>query len=80
MMNNDYTPYLRDDLGANYKKEETEFVLWAPVSEKVTLNLEQNDNTFKKYPLNKEDNGVFRLIVKGDLLNKKYFYFLGSIL
>ena len=74
MMNNDYTPYLRDDLGANYKKEETEFVLWAPVSEKVTLNLEQNDNTFKKYPLNKEDNGVFRLIVKGDLLNKKYFY------
>lgn len=73
-MNQQFIPYLGDDLGANYHKKYTEFVLWAPLSNKVTLNLENKDHTFSPYLLNKEDNGVFRISVKGDYLNRKYNY------
>ena len=74
MRKEDYPIYLGDDLGANYTKKATEFVLWAPVSEKVILNLEDNRENFKQYELNKEENGVFRIVVKGNHLNKKYYY------
>ena len=70
-----YTPYLGDDLGANYHKKYTEFVLWAPISSKVTLNLEtKQEKVFNKYEMIPEENGVFRLSIKGDFLNRKYYY------
>ena len=43
----DYKPYLGDDLGATYNKKSTKFVLWAPVSSAVTLNIEDKENKFK---------------------------------
>ena len=71
----EYVPYFNDDLGATYHPEYTEFVLWAPASSEVTLNLEsEEEKVFIKYPMNKEENGVFRLIVNGDFLNRKYYY------
>lgn len=73
-MNVDYKPYFGDDLGATYSKKSTSFVLWAPVSSEVTLNLENKNNEFDKIPLEQVEQGVFKTIVKGDLLNKKYYY------
>ena len=71
----EYVPYFNDDLGATYHPEYTEFVLWAPASSEVTLNLEsEEEKVFIKYPMNKEENGVFRLTVNGDFLNRKYYY------
>lgn len=73
-MNVDYKPYFGDDLGATYTKKSTKFVLWAPVSTSVTLNLEEKEHEFRQIPLEEVEQGVFKIEVKGDLLNKKYFY------
>ena len=73
-MNVNYKPYFGDDLGATYTKKGTTFVLWAPASTSVTLNLEEKEHDFRKIPLEKIEEGVFKVEVKGDLLNKKYFY------
>ena len=60
--------------GAFYSKEETTFVLWSPLSEKVLLKLEKTENNFVLIPLKKKDKGVYKVTVKGDLFNKKYNY------
>ena len=73
-MNVNYKPYFGDDLGATYTKKGTTFVLWAPASTSVTLNLEEKEHDFRKIPLEQIEEGVFKVEVKGDLLNKKYFY------
>ncbi len=70
----DYSPYLKDDLGANFHPTYTEFVLWAPASTRVVLNLEQEDGSFKSFICQKEDNGVYRIKIDGNYLNKKYNY------
>ena len=74
IMEKDYVPYLRDDLGATYHKDYTEFVIWAPLSSEVILNLEVKNGKFKEYPMEKEKYNSFRIKVKGNFLNKKYFY------
>nr|MCR5505463.1 type I pullulanase [Bacilli bacterium] len=74
MDENQYLPYLKDDLGANYYKDHTDFVLWAPVSEEVILNIETKKGNFKQIPLKKGEDNSFRISVKGNLLNKKYYY------
>ena len=66
--------YAGDDLGANYKKEATEFVVWTPLSTKTSLKLIDNNGNINIYPMNRENNGVYRLKVNGDLLNYKYHY------
>ncbi len=60
--------------GAFYSKEETKFVLWSPLSEKVCLKLEKTDNNFVLLPLKRKDKGVYQITVKGDLFNKRYNY------
>lgn len=62
------------EFGAFYYKEETTFVLWSPVSEKVFLKLEKSENNFVLLPMKRKDKGVYKLSVKGDLFNKKYNY------
>ena len=62
------------DFGAFYSKEETTFVLWSPISEKVSLKLEKSENNFVLLPMKRKDKGVFKLSVKGDLFNRKYNY------
>ncbi|MGM9873741.1 MAG: type I pullulanase [Bacilli bacterium] len=66
--------YHGDDLGATYHKEFTEFVLWSPISFEVYLKLENNNGSFDLHKMIREDNGIYRIKVYGDLLNKKYHY------
>ena len=60
--------------GAQYTKEETSFSLWSPLSDRVFLKLEKNENNFVLLPMKRKDKGVYKLTVKGDLFNKKYNY------
>ena len=60
--------------GAQYTKEETSFALWSPVSDKVFLKLEKNENNFVLLPMKRKDKGVYKITVKGDLFNKRYNY------
>lgn len=66
--------YDGDDLGALFKKESTSFALWAPLATQVLLKLENEDSTFSQYVMERSDRGVYRINVKGDLLNRKYHY------
>ena len=68
-----YTPFDKE-FGAKYTKEETTFTLWSPMSEKVYLKLEKNENNFVLLPMAKGKKGVFKIAIKGDLFNKKYCY------
>ena len=70
-----YTPFDKE-FGAKYTKEETTFTLWSPMSEKVYLKLEKNENNFILLPMAKGKKGVFKVTVKGDLFNKKYNYMI----
>ena len=65
---------LESEFGAFYSKEETTFVLWSPISEKVFLKLEKTENNFVLLPVKRKDKGVYKITVKGDLFNKKYNY------
>ena len=70
--------YTNDDLGANYSKDETTFVLWAPLANEVVLKLENNNKEFDLYQMKRENRGVYRLTVKGDLLNHRYHYIVNN--
>ncbi|WP_244834032.1 type I pullulanase [Clostridium sp. BJN0001] len=67
-------------LGAIYTPEKTDFVLWAPVAESVYLNLYgTNGKTYKcpaekKIEMKKEDNGIWKASVDGDLDGCYYNY------
>lgn len=65
--------YGGDDLGAIYSKRETKFSLWAPLASEVILKVEK-ENGFDFLNMQRCENGVFRITVKGNLLEKKYRY------
>ena len=65
--------YDGNDLGSTYSKEETSFVLWAPLASNVELKIEENDD-FSFYRMTREDKGIYRISLKGDYKNKKYHY------
>ena len=66
--------YNGNDLGAIYSKGHTAFNFWSPLSEKVFLKLEKSENNFLLLPMKRKENGVFRAVVNGDLINRKYCY------
>ena len=61
--------YLDDDLGVTYERNYTKFVLWAPLASKVILKIKGED-----YPLKREEHGIFRTVVYGDLDGLLYDY------
>lgn len=61
--------YAEDDLGVTYSPESSTFKLWAPIADKVLLNV--NDMMF---PMKRGAKGVFELCVHGDIANAKYTY------
>lgn len=65
--------YDKDDLGSIYSKEQTSFSLWAPTASGVLLKIEEKDG-FHLYQMDRTDKGVYRITLKGDLLNRKYHY------
>ena len=66
--------YEGDDLGSIYQKEGTTFTVWAPLAETVDLELVDLKDKKQILPMAREDKGIYRLKVKGDLLNYKYHY------
>lgn len=67
--------YEGNDLGAVYSKEKTVFTLWAPTATAVLLNLE-HENEFSVLPMKREEKGIYRLSVEGDLKDATYTYFV----
>lgn len=67
---NDAYYYAGDDLGANYTKEETTFKIWAPTADAVYLTLDSSEER----AMEKGDQGVYSVTVKGDLHNQLYNY------
>ena len=61
--------YQGRDLGASYSPQATDFKLWAPISEKVLLHLED-----QIISLQRQDRGVWHTQVLGDLEGKAYYY------
>lgn len=61
--------YLKDDLGPNYNKDFTKFVLWAPLASSVYLRIDD-----KEIEMNKGEKGTYQIIVEGDLDGKLYDY------
>ena len=70
--------YEGDDLGAIYQKEETTFTVWAPLAESVLLKLLDLNNKEIIHTMQRGDKGIYRLKVKGDLLNYKYHYIVNN--
>ena len=70
--------YNGNDLGNNYHKDYTEFVVWAPLAGDVKVKLiSPNDEVIVKEMV-REDKGIYRLKVDGDLLNYKYRYIINN--
>ena len=72
----DLYAYDGDDLGVNYTPSSSEFKLWSPVADKVTLKLEKNEKNFTLYEMSRGEKGVYHLRLKGDLFNKRYSYII----
>ena len=70
--------YEGSDLGNNYSKKATEFVVWAPLSTSTFLRLVSPSNEERLLKMHRENSGVFRLKVEGDLLNYKYHYIVNN--
>ena len=70
--------YNGNDLGNNYHKDYTEFVVWAPLAGDVKVKLiSPNDEVIVKEMV-RENKGIYRLKVDGDLLNYKYRYIINN--
>lgn len=64
-----YFYYDGQDLGSNYSPKETQFTLWAPISEQVLLLLAD-----KTYPMTRSERGTWRTTVAGDQDGQVYSY------
>ena len=70
--------YNGDDLGSIYKKGTTDFAVWAPLAESVSLELVDPKNNRRVLEMNRSERGVYRLKVEGNLLNYKYHYIVNN--
>ena len=66
--------YDGDDLGSIYSKKQTSFTVWAPLADQMLLKLVSPKEEVKIFEMNREDRGIYRSIIPGDLLNYKYHY------
>lgn len=67
--------YGGNDLGANYHSSYTEFVLWAPTSNKVLLKIsDDNGKNFVFYEMIRESKGIYRLKLEGNYDGAYYNY------
>ena len=53
--------YSGEDLGSFYTSSQTQFKFWAPISQDVTLHIQD-----QVYHMNRTENGVWELVLKGD--------------
>lgn len=71
--------YSGNDLGANWTKEATAFRVWAPVAERVALNLYQSGDAgtadlLEQIPMEKDVKGTWTAKKAGDLNGVYYTY------
>lgn len=68
--------YDGDDLGLSYAPGESEFVLWAPTASEALVMLYDawDEAEGEAYPMVREDRGVWRRSIPGDLAGKLYTY------
>ena len=61
--------YSGEDLGSFYTPNQTQFKFWAPISQDVTLHIED-----QVYPMTRTENGVWEVVLKGDWEGAAYHY------
>jgi maltooligosyltrehalose trehalohydrolase len=62
-------------IGANYSQNKTEFSVWAPHHDSLSVFLPQQNEVYK---MNKADNGYWRLEIEGIKLQTRYQYRLDN--
>ena len=70
--------YNGDDLGNVYSKAATAFTVWAPLASEVKVKLISPKDEVIVKEMVREDKGIYRLKVDGDLLNYKYCYVINN--
>ena len=70
--------YNGDDLGNKYHKDYTEFVVWAPLASEVKLKLISPKDEVVAKEMVREDKGIYRFKIDGNLLNYKYRYVINN--
>lgn len=66
--------YDGNDLGCTYNSRHSKFKVWAPTAYHVLLELEDFSGKIKYYTMNREEKGVWSIIVNGDVEGYKYRY------
>ncbi|HPP05005.1 MAG TPA: type I pullulanase [Spirochaetota bacterium] len=68
--------YRGDDLGVTYSKERSIFKVFAPTATKVRLNIYDSleTNEKKSFQLTESNNGIWEIVIEGDLKGKYYSY------
>ncbi|MFA5007172.1 MAG: type I pullulanase [Candidatus Izemoplasmatales bacterium] len=66
--------YKKNDLGFTYTPQSTKFKIWTPVAKKVTLELVSPDGATVFHDVPYRNQGVWRLVVEGDLDRWRYRY------
>ncbi|QFT90248.1 Pullulanase [Bacillus sp. THAF10] len=70
-----YFYYEKDDLGARYRKEQTTFTIWAPTATAVKIKLQRSTmEEASLFSLIREEKGIWRVTIKGDLEGYRYTY------
>ena len=68
-------------LGVDYSPQKSTFKLWAPSAQRVELELFVDQNQSEPaavYPLQKDEDGVWRTTVKQDLAGQYYHYIINN--
>lgn len=64
---------ITEQLGTHYNKDKTTFTLWAPTAVRIMLCLYEGEQT-KTYELKRENQGIFKVEVQGDLHGVPYTF------
>lgn len=73
----EYPEYQGDDLGLNYRPEQSTFKVWSPPTDVIQLHLYASgdgDDKIATHNLKKVENGVWQLTLKEDLKGKFYTF------
>ncbi len=73
----DYPVYRGTDLGLTYQKEATQFKVWSPSADQMTLSIYdagQGGKATEELSMKKGEDGVWHATAQGDLLGKYYTF------
>ena len=73
----DYPVYVGDDLGVNYTSEHTDFRLWSPVANEVTIRIYKEGlggDPVEEFKMSKANQGTWTASAKGDYAGMFYTF------